>query len=212
MKSVSVISMLTLVLLAGCTAAPPAPYGGVDYGTAPQLRLNMAEVLIDNSYQPAGGTVDEVMSPRPAAILHKAMELHYRPTRPQAPNVANLRLSITDASVTEQALPKTQGMLASDQPAFRYSGRLAVEGVAENAGRHAGTVRAEASRSLDVGSATPAERQRLVQGMVRQMIDDLIPALDEQIKSGLGVFVLSGQDIVVMPQPSGRWDTVRNWK
>jgi hypothetical protein len=215
MRPVAVIA-LTLVL-AGCTAVPK-PYEGRDFAAEAPVRMNVGAVMVDSAYKPTGEwpNVEHQLVPQPEDALRTAIMQRYQPARPGvAGGLVNLRFTIKEASVLEEKLPVPTNWWTrqtSKAPEFRYTGRLVVESKTEGAHRRGGYVNAEAARALDVAHMSEAERARHVGGMVKQMIDDVINQLDEQINGNLGHFVISGPDMTITPQPSGRWDKVMNWR
>jgi len=214
LRPVSVLS--ALLFLAGCASAPE-PYQGIDYSAVPATRMNVAAVLVDSAFQPADAApnIEKQLSPQPQETLTAALQQHYVPTKPNTAGMAQLRFVIKDASVTVEDLPKPEGWFAqqtNDKPEYRYTGHLVVETTTERMSRHAGFVSAEANRTLEVGGLSEAARERQVQGMVQQMVDDLIAQLDSQINANMGGYVVSGEDATITAQPSGRWDKVMNWK
>lgn len=203
---------LSVVLIAGCTNTQSA-YEGNDYSKAASLRMNVAAVLVDSGFTSSGvaPNVEQNLVPQPQDVLRTALAAHYVATRPNVAGAQTLRFTIKDASVVETQLSQpsdTVSQLLSEKPDYRYLGRVEVESKTEGVSRQNGFVHAEATRSLDVANATAEKRAELVQGMVRQMVDDVIAQLDQQIDANMGGYVLSGADMTIMPETSGRWDHV----
>lgn len=204
------------LLLAGCTS--PAPYKGVDYAAQPAMRMNVGAVLVDSSYAAPGmlPNIDHQMVPQPQDTLRTALTQHFSSMRSNAVGAATLRFEVKDAHVTETELPQPQGAMNrmfSTAPQYRYDGRLEVSAGASGPGtRRTGFIHAEATRSLEVGRMSPAERQRQVQGMVAQMVDDLMVQIDQQMNTNMSTFSYGdgAADMTITPQPSGRWDHVMN--
>ena len=214
-----VLTFVALFLLSGCAAAPAA-YQGKDYSREAPVRLNLAAVLVDTEYQSPGTApnIEQEMQPSPEDRLRMAISQHYPVLRANRARAAELRFIIKEASVTKTTLPQPEAWLdrvTSDKPEFHYDGRLVIEASASGPGtRRAGFIHAEASRSLEVGHLSPAERERHVQGMSAQMVDDVMAQIDQQLNEHLGGFVYGdgSNDTSVTPQPSGRWDRVMEWK
>lgn len=217
MTNRSLLFGAALLVLAGCSNVPP-PYQGTDYGASAPARMNVAAVLVDNSYAPPGmaPNIDHQLQPTPQDVIRTALTQRYSAMRSNAVGAPTLRFEIKDASVTETALPQPEGALNrmfSEQPEYRYEGRLVVEASASGPGTHrTGHVHAEAARSLEVRHLSPAERQRQVQGLVAQMVDDVMAQIDQQIRANIGnlSYDTGAADFTITPQPSGRWDHVMN--
>lgn len=217
MTNRSLLLGAALLVLAGCSNVPP-PYQGTDYGASAPARMNVAAVLVDSSYAPPGmaPNIDHQLQPTPQDVIRTALTQRYSAMRSNAVGAPTLRFEIKDASVTETALPQPEGALNrmfSDLPEYRYQAHLVVDASASGPGTHrAGYVHAEASRSLEVRHLSPAERQRQVQGLVAQMVDDVMAQIDQQIRSNIGnlSYDTGAADFTITPQPSGRWDHVMN--
>ena len=149
-------------------------------------------------------------------VIRTALTQRYSAMRSNAVGAPTLRFEIKDASVTETALPQPEGALNrmfSDLPEYQYHAHLVVDASASGPGTHrTGYVHAEASRSLEVRHLSPAERQGQVQGLVAQMVDDVMTQIDQQIRSNIGnlSYDTGAADFTITPQPPGRWDHVMN--
>lgn len=210
LRSAAVV--LSVALLAGCTNTQSA-YQGAEYNTANAVRMNVGAVLVDSAFTSAGiaPNIEQDLIPQPQDVLRTALTQHYVAARPNVAGAQALRFVIKDASVVETPLSQPTGTVSqilSEQPDFRYLGRVEVESKTEGAARQNGFVHAEATRSLEVANATPEKRAQLVQGMVKQMVDDVIAQLDQQINANMGGYIISGADMTIMPETSGRWDHV----
>lgn len=206
-----------LLLVAGCSNVP-APYQGTDYSASAPIRLNVGTILVDSAYTAPAmePNIDHQMVPQPQDMLRTAITQHYSAMRANMPGAATLRFEIKDASVIERALPQPEGFfnrMSSKNAQYHYDGRLEINAAASGPGtRRTGFIHAEATRSLEVAHLSPAERQRQVQGMVSQMVDDIMGQIDKQMNDNMSTFSYStgASDITVTPQPSGRWDHVMN--
>lgn len=214
LRPVAVVA-LTL-FLTGCAVAPKA-YQGLDYAKEPPVRMNVGAVLVDSAYTAPGmaPNIEHDLIPQPEDALRTAIMQRYQPARPNASGTVRLRFVIKEASVLENKLAQPTNWFSAQtnkNPEYSYVGRLVVESKTEGASRRGGFVNAEATRSLEVRRMSAAERQRHVQGMVQQMVDDVIQQLDTQINTNMGGYIISGADVTITPQPSGRWDKVMNWR
>ncbi len=214
MSRIAVVA-LSVLLLAGCSNTQSA-YQGIDYGAVAPVRMNIGQVLVDSAFKSTtmAPNVEHQLVPQPEDALRTALMQHFSPARPGAQGLMTLRFTIKDASVVEQNLGESTDFFArnfNNAGNFRYDGRLEVETTSEGASRrNRGYVQAEAKRTLEVTNATVSDRQRLVQGMVAQMVDDIMKQLDEQITTSAGIspLVISGPDMTIYAEPSGRWDHV----
>lgn len=204
---------VSMLLLAGCTNTQSA-YKGNDYGAMAPVRMNIGQLTVSSDFKSTTDmpNVEHQLRPMPEDALRTAIMQHYKPARPGTPGLMNLHFTIKDASVVEQKTGESTdffGRNLNNAGNYRYDGRLEVESKSEGSSRrNRGYVQAQATRSLDVNNATVADRQRLVQGMVAQMVDDIIAQLDTQINTNIGPLVISGPDMTIQAEPSGRWDHV----
>lgn len=211
MSRIAVVA-LSVLALAGCTNTQTA-YVGNDYAQVAGTRMNISAVLVDSDFQSTGQepNIETTLQPQPQDVLRTALMQHYRPNHPNQSGLPALRFNIKDASVTEQhteAPTDFFSQLSGVQPDYTFNGRVEVEASFDRQAPHSGYVHAEATRTLEVKNASPAERARQVQGMVAQMVDDLIPQIDQQLSSNMGGYVISGDDQTINAERSGRWDHV----
>lgn len=215
MSRLAVLS-LSLVLLAGCTSQ--TAYQGIDYSATAPVRMNIADVLVDTAYKAPGAApnYEHNLAVSPADVLRTAITQHYAPERRGSMGTMTLRFTILDASVTEQqTVPPADNFFdrsfGNQAGTYVYNGRLQIETVTQGPQRrNRGTLQTEVTRTLEVVNGSEADRKRLVQGMVAQMVDDAIAQLDQQLggSRSTGPLVISGSDQQINPQRSGRWDHV----
>lgn len=205
------LPVLSILLLAGCAQLPGA-YQGTSF-SQPVVALNVSNVLVDNvAESPAGGSqIDNQLQPTPADQLRAALAERYRAT---GKGPGTLRFTIKEASVIEVVdgtPPQDWFQRAFGKPTtYRYEGKLRVESTAESITQRRGFVQAEASRTLEISSNDGATRARYVQGMVRQMVDELLVQLDKEISGNMGGLVMPVESSSFVPQRTGRWDHVIN--
>ncbi len=214
-----VTALFALSLLAGCATAPQ-PYTGKDYSAIPPVRLNVSAVLVDSEYQAPGAApnVDHLLQPTLADAARAAITTHYPRLMTARSRAMEARFVITDASITETALPLPEAWLdrmTSKDPEFRYAGHLVIDAKASGHDtRRTGFAHVEVSRTLDVPQMSAAARERQIKGLVDQMVDDAMTQLDPQIDEHFGSLVYAdpSRDTTITPEPSGRWDRMRQWK
>ena len=217
----SLMAALAVVVLSGCAMGPaqeaPAPIGGT-------VLLGVRDVLVDDVYtSPGAPNIDQMLSPTPAELLRDALSSHYFAKRGATSGAPTLRLSIVEASVVKTMLPQPEGALEKlfhPEPDVRYNGKVRIEGRLESS-TLAGAipnVAIEATRQLELGNLSAADEKNRVDIMVRQMVNEAVVQLDKQMEATFGGLVFGGgnamplDNYTLMPQPSGRWDKVNNWK
>lgn len=211
-------TLLTVLMLAGC-ASNPAPYKGKDYSATPAQRLSFNGVLVDSTYTAPGAApnVEHTLSLSPEAALRTALQQKYRPIRSMATGAPQLRVTITDAHITRTDLPQPTDWFArefGEQKDTQFDGRLAIEARTEGgASRRIQSFTGEATRSLQTAKLSGKALEAQVNGMVAQMVDDVMAQVAQGLEGGdMAGAIISGPDETVMPVPSGRWDKVRDWR
>jgi hypothetical protein len=181
-------------LLAACSNAPPpaAAYPEITFVDRGPIVLDVGTIEIRSSFEPSFADPDvEHLFPIPP---QRAAE---RWARDRLVAHGGGRLAIYDvktARVVEKALRGTggvAGLFKSDQEA-RYTAVLEVElSIVEPDFRQAGfvTAKAERVRTVEEG-VTLAERETIWFEMTRQLMADLDPVLERNIRTSLGTFVV----------------------
>lgn len=174
-----------VVSLAGCaTPPPPAPTATIGFVGAP-LRLEVAQVTIDNRYQPPGRApnVEQLHGVTPSTVARRWLETRVVPVGSGGQGV----LSILDASVVQEKLPIKGGLTGffGDQVDSKLTARLRTELVVTT-GRGAGnavttykiSVSAEAEQTI-LQSATLNDRD----GAYFALMQDLANQFDKTATS-----------------------------
>jgi len=175
------LALAALLLAAGCAATeppPPAPAWVVDYTHLTPLRLDVAEVAFGEGFQPPRSppNIDHRLSPEPRAALERMLR-----DRVQAwGSEGRATLTITEASLTEERLPRPTGLtgMFGSHPDARYTLTLGVTldvrgGGALRGGGINGRAEARVQRVRTVNDdVTLAARERLWQEMLRAAMDD----------------------------------------
>lgn len=218
MKKISFALSATL-LLAAC-ANGPAPYHGNDYTALPPVRLNVSAILVDNAYLApnTAPNVDQILSPTPAEALQQAITQHYPQLMTARNNAIEARFTITDASIVQSPLAIPQEWVQrtfSQYPESRYDGHISLEATAAGSQtRRSGFAKVDVTRSLELSSMSESARRAQLDGLVAQMVDDAIQQLDQQVGDNFGSLIYGdgSADMEITPQPSDRWEKMRNWK
>lgn len=160
---------------------PPAPAFAprpIDYTWLTPLRLDVARVEIAEGYVPPRipPNVDHRMAVEPRAALDRML----RDRLLAWGTAGTATVTITDASMTEERLPRPGGLtgLFGSQPSERYTLTLAVtldvrDGGALRGGGINGRAEARVRRVRTVNDDVPAaERERIWDEMLREAMDD----------------------------------------
>jgi len=180
--------------LAGCqTTPPPQRFPELTYGHLGQFRLDVAGIDIVSDYkaplQPPN--VEHLLPVPPEQALRRWAKDRLAATGTPG---RYARFVITDAKVTDTALPRTQGMrgaFTTDQT-DRYDGSLAakLEIRAERGQLREGEASAWATRSRTAAEGiTLNERDKLWFDLVEALMNDMNAELDRQIRANLGQFL-----------------------
>ncbi|MDA0702402.1 MAG: hypothetical protein O3A96_04055 [Proteobacteria bacterium] len=182
------------LLLAACSNAPPpaAAYPEITFADRGSIVLDVGAIEIRSSFNPSFSDPDvEHLFPIPP---QRAAE---RWARDRLVAHGGRRIAIYDvrtARVIEKALRGTggvAGLFKSDQEA-RYTAVLEVElRIVEPDGRQAGFVSAKAERARTVEEGvTLSERETIWFEMTKQLMADLDPVLERNIRTSLSAFVV----------------------
>ena len=175
--SVAVIFASSLGLLAACaTPPPPAPKATIGFIGAP-LKLDVANISIDNLYQPPGKApnIEQLHEVTPSTLVQRWLE-----TRVVSVGTSGQgTLKILDASVVQEKLPIKGGVTGffGDQLDSRYVGKLRVEltvttgsGVNASVTTYKVDVKAEAEQTV-LQSATLNDRDRAYFSLMQNLAD-----------------------------------------
>jgi hypothetical protein len=184
---------MMLAGLAGCASGsspPPPPAGPPDFSFLNRLRLDVAEVLVEDRLPPPGPNDRGARARPPVAEYLRAVardRLLAEGTSGRA--VASLQ----DAAITEVRLP-TRGSLFTTEIDTRFDGRMKLRiDVIGADGQPAGFTEAEVTRSQSVlENVDAAGRARIVQELAKQLADALNVELEFQARRGLGQALLTG--------------------
>jgi len=174
--------LAALGLAAGCAGEPPPPPPlaprPLDYTFLTPLRLDVARVEIAEGFVPPRSppNVDHRMAVEPRAALERMARDRVLPWGREG----TATVTITDASMTEERLPRQGGLtgMFGSQPSERYTLTLAVTldvrgGGALRGGGINGRAEARIQRVRTVNDdVSEAQRQRIWDEMLREAMDD----------------------------------------
>jgi len=179
------------LLLAGCgedaAQSPPVAYEQPTYGYLTKLHLNVAQVDIDDSWQPAVGP---------------GLPRHVESLSPVAPvealrRMAQDRIAIGGSSGRARFVIEDASIVAGPD---RLDGSLAVRlNIATSDGAPAGFAEARVIRSMTLGGATDGGRATAY-ALVTQMMADMNVEFEFQAKRSLHDY-LQATDPVAAPAP-----------
>lgn len=187
-----VLGALVLASVAACRSAPvPPPLTPISFANFGPIVLNVAAVDVVDARRPVPGAVSD-KAPTPPVEAAK----RWAAQRLQAAGSnGRVRVVVTDGSIVEQKLQKTDGVrgyFTNDQTA-RYDGRLGVEITGDLPGETSfrGSTRALATASATVAeNASIAEREAVLNDLVRTLADSLNARLDAGIRKDLARLVV----------------------
>lgn len=187
------VLMLVLPLAAAACSTPPAApqLPPLTYNALPPIRLDVAQVRIEQSYQAPGTAphVDHLFPQIPAQVAAQ-----WARDRLQAGGQnGEAVFTVTDASATDTSLPRSQGLaaLTTVDQTNRYDLNIAVRlQVTSGDGMRHGTVQASAARSQTVSEkTTPEQRQVVWYQLTQQTMNDLNVKLEREIGAHLAGFL-----------------------
>ena len=180
-------------LLAGCaTPPPPAPQATIGFVGAP-LKLNVANVSVDNLYQPPGRApnVEQLHEVTPSTVARRWLETRIVPVGTSGQGV----MKVLNASVVQEKLPIKGGLTGffGDQVDTKLIGKLRIElvvttgpGIGQSVSTYKIDVKAEAEQTI-LQSATLNDRDRaylmLMQNLANQF-DKTATAEVERVMQG----------------------------
>jgi len=181
-------------LFAGCaTPPPPVPQATIGFVGAP-LKLNVANVTVDNLYQPPGKApnVEQLHEVTPSTVARRWLETRIVPVGTSGQGV----MKVLNASVVQEKLPIKSGLTGffGDQVDTKLIGKLRVElvvttgpGVGQSVSTYKIDVKAEAEQTI-LQSATLNDRDRaylmLMQNLANQF-DKTATAEVERVMQGV---------------------------
>jgi hypothetical protein len=185
----AVLGFVLLATLAGCETPSTRPsFPDIRFTSEPKLRLNVAAVDLQSDFHPTFQPPNvEHLFPVPP---QRAAENWVRDRLEAAGGTKRLRVRITDASVKETELPRTQGISGTftrDQ-AQRYDLRVEIfiellgdRGIAER------SISAEINAHQSVAEGiTPNDRDQAWYDLTKRAMKDLDQSLEAKIRSNFG--------------------------
>ncbi len=181
-----------VALAAGCTRPPPRTFPDIGFTQRGPIVLNVARIAVDQRYRPpmAPPHVEHLFLQVPSEVIRRWADQRLR----AAGQSGMATVIIEDARVTEEQLPRTEGvrgLFAIDQ-AQRYNARLAVRVEATNpALRTGGFALANVERSVTVAEdVSPQGREATWYHLIETAAADLDAQLDRSIREHLAPLVL----------------------
>ncbi len=180
------------LLLAGCggdgDASQPVVYQQPSYGYLTKLRLNVAQVGIDDNWVPTvrPGQPQHVESLSPVAPV-AALRQMAQDRLLTGGSSGSARFVIEDASILQGASDRLDGSFAV---------RLDID---TSDGRRAGFAEARVVRSMTLGGAADGGRATAY-ALVKQMMDDMNVEFEYQVRHSLGEY-LQSTDPIAAPTP-----------
>jgi hypothetical protein len=179
--------------LGACTNMPPPRpvFPELRFTAEPPIPLDARRIEIVPSYRPGGGPTH--VEERPPLALPHVAETWARDRLRAVGARGTVVATITDASVTETALPKEEGFKATftRQIDTRYDASVAITVVLRDERGvmlRSATARAERSRTTVEGT-TLDERDRLLYQLETELMADLDRELETQIRDHFGFYV-----------------------
>jgi len=180
------------LLAAACSSPAPAPQlPPLTYNALPPIRLDVAQVQIDQSYQAPGTAphIDHLFPQIPAQVAAQ-----WARDRLQAAGQSGQAVyTVTDASATDTVLPRSQDLSAmfTTEQSNRYDLNIAVRlQLTSGDGARHGTVQVSAARSQTVSEKTTPEQRKVVwYQLTQQTMNDLNVKLERDIGAHLAGFL-----------------------
>lgn len=180
------------LVLAACTSPPPSPkFPQITFTHLPSIRLDAQSLqVVDASVSPGRSDVSAGMPVPPAIAARQWANDRLVP----AGNSGSIIFTITESSVVETRLERTQGVrgvVTTDQ-SERYDGRLAAKvEIRDAVGGRNGVISAEATRSRTVPeNLSLNERDKIWFEITEAMINDLNGELEQAINQFLQPFLV----------------------
>jgi len=194
-RRAALLAPVVLTLQSACrTTSAPAPTSPADFSTFSPIVLNVAAIDVVDSRRGVAGAVDGTLADPPLEVIRRWS----RQRLVAGGKRGRARVVVTEASLVEVSLKTTDGVrgLFSDDQAWRWNGRVAVEITAENVGTEVGesAIRASTKASANATATAPerstiVEREAIKADVVKTMTERLNAALDAGIRKDLARLV-----------------------
>jgi len=186
------IAVIAAAALAGCSAPPPHPqYPDIHFTDEHPIGLGVNTVSLREDYTPSS-TPPHVETQFPVTPMHTLENwAHDRLSATGGPDRAVV--DITDASVTETSLPRTQGIqgwITNDQ-SERYDMTVqATINIIDSSGLVVRTATAHASRSQTVAeNISPDQREQTWYDMNKDIMAQFDRQMENEIRTHFTGFV-----------------------
>jgi hypothetical protein len=190
--AVRVVVVLAALLLGACASEyqtfEPLP---LDFSDRQPLRLAVERVAIDSVYRPVGAPpyVDHALLLTPEAATRALLDQRLQAVG----GTDRLQAVILDASIEEEALEPTPGVRGylTTETAARLHGRIKVRvDRLDPTGAVVGSVSTAVARSRGIPEdVSYAERQRIGDELVRDLVDDLDAGLSANLRESFGALI-----------------------
>jgi hypothetical protein len=190
-------SPLVLAACATDPAPPPAPPVQADFTFLNRLRLDVAEVLIEDRLPPPpANDRGPRTSPSMAALLHAVAR-----DRLLAEGTAGRAVALLQAAEIVESRVQTRGALFTAEIDRRLDGRMKLRvDLLDSEGQPAGFTEAEVRRSQTVlDNVDAAGLARITQAMAKQLTDALNVELEFQARRTLGQALVTGPRATAQP-------------
>lgn len=187
---------MSIALLAACAQAPEAfkPHPLAFESMTPPITIDAQEIRLLNHYQSTAtrphAEQQFPVPPATAASTWVAKRLHAAP----GSQAGVLEVTIHDASVIEQPLPKTEGFkgLITDDQDARYTAKLAVSfkyyPTGSISARASGDVTVSRSRTINE-RATVSEREAMFHQMTNALMTDFDREANARLRQYFAAYI-----------------------
>lgn len=186
------IAVIATAALAGCSAPPPHPqYPDIHFTGQSPIGLGVNTISLREDYTPSS-TPPHVETQFPVTPMH-ALEnwAHDRLSATGGPDRAVV--DVTDASVTETSLPRTQGVqgwFTTDQSERYDMSVQATINIIDSSGLVVRTATAHASRSQTVAeNISPDQREQTWYDMTKDIMAQFDRQMENEIRTHFTGFV-----------------------
>lgn len=186
------IAVVAAATLTACSAPPPHPqYADVRFTNQSPIALAVNTVSLREDYTPSA-TPPHVETQFPVTLMH-AMENWAHDRLSATGGTDRAVVDITEASVVETSLPRTQGMqgwFTTDQ-SERYDMTVrATINIIDSTGLVVRTATAHASRSRSVAeNVSPDQREQTWHDMTKDIMADFDHQMENEIRNHFTGFV-----------------------
>ena len=177
--------------LVACSSAPPKPvYPDLRFDAQPPLRLDVAQIQIQNDFQPTYRAPNvEHLFPVPPA---RAVETWARDRLRAVGQNGIARFTIHNASVTQTDLKQTPGIAGAftTEPSERYDMTVQVTlDIMDNTGRTVRTANVTSTRSQSIlNNVTPTQREQSWYDMTGDLMVDFDRRMTGEIRNSFGLY------------------------